>query len=417
MAKGKAVLDPERKVELLELAALKPYERNARTHSEDQVKQIVASIREWGWTNPMLVDEKGVILAGHGRRLAALEIGLKKVPCIVARGWTAAQKRAYVLADNRLAEQAGWDKGVLRFELDALMGAGFNLDLTGFSAVDVRGLLAGAGQTDPDDVPEPPEDPVSRLGDIYVMDDHRVICGDSTNAETVARLLAGATPHLLISDPPYGVNYDANWRNGTLDKETGVVKGKTGSGGRAVGKVLNDDRADWRETWALFPGAVAYVWHAGVMGGVVQESLHACDFETRSQIIWAKQHLAIGRGNYHWQHEPCWYAVRKGRTAHFVGDRKQTTLWEIDKPQRSETGHSTQKPVECMRRPMLNNSKPGDSVYDPFLGSGTTLIAAEMEGRICYGCELNPVYIDVIVGRWEAFTGKKAQLIREAVEA
>jgi len=404
-AKGKPVgTTDNRPVELLELASLKPYERNARTHSEDQVKQIVASIREWGWTNPMFVDENYVILAGHGRRLAALEIGLKKVPCIVARGWTAAQKRAYVLADNRLAEQAGWDKGVLRFELDALMGAGFNLDLTGFSAVDVRGLLAGAdGNTDPDDVPETPKDPVSRPGDIWILGEHRIACGSSTDADTVARVLAGAVPHLMVTDPPYGVEYDASWRTGIVDPKNGNNKTV-----RATGKVLNDDKADWREAWALFPGAVAYVWHAGVFSPVVADSLAACEFEIRSQIIWAKQQFAIGRGNYHWQHEPAWYAVRKGRTAHFVGDRKQSTLWQIDKPHRSETGHSTQKPIECMQRPIENNSKPGDSVYEPFSGSGTTIIACERTGRKAYAIELNPAYVDVAVARWQAFTGKAA---------
>ena len=332
-SKGKAVIAPERKVELLELAALKPYERNARTHSAEQVAQIVASIREWGWTNPIFVDENMVILAGHGRRLAALELGLKKVPCIVAHGWTAAQKRAYVLADNRLAEQAGWDKSQLRFELDALMGLGFNLDLTGFSAIDVRGLLAGVdGNTDPDDVPPPPKDPVSRPGDVWLLGDHRIICGDSTNAETVARLLAGAAPHLMVTDPPYGVNYDASWR-----LKAGVNKAHQK---RAEGKVLNDDRADWREAWALFPGAVAYVWHGGLHSHTVADSLIACEFEMRSQIIWSKSSLVMGRGNYHWQHEPCWYAVRRGRTAHYVGDRKQSSVWEI------ESMHATQGNVD-----------------------------------------------------------------------
>jgi DNA modification methylase len=173
---------------------------------------------------------------------------------------------------------------------------------------------------------------------------------------------------------------------------------------------LNDDKADWREAWALFPGDVAYVWHAGLFAGVVADSLVACDFKLRSQIIWAKSNFAIGRGDYHWHHEPCWYAVREGKTGHYGGDRKQTTLWQIAKPQKSETGHSTQKPVECMKKPIENNSSPGQAVYEPFSGSGTTIIAAEQTGRCCYAIELNPAYVDVAVKRWQEFTGQQATL-------
>lgn len=230
---------------------------------------------------------------------------------------------------------------------------------------------------------------------------HRIICGSSTEADTVEKLLNGVEPHLMVTDPPYGVEYDADWRNHTGDPS------RTG---RATGKVLNDDNADWREAWALFPGDVAYVWHAGNMAHVVAESLLACDLHIRAQIIWAKSQLVIGRGDYHPQHEPCWYAVRKGRKGHYDGGRKQTTLWQIDKPRKSETGHSTQKPVECMKRPIENNSSPGQAVYEPFSGSGTTIIAAEMTGRHCYAIELNPAYVDVAVKRWQDFTGLDATL-------
>ena len=181
-------------------------------------------------------------------------------------------------------------------------------------------------------------------------------------------------------------------------------------GGCAVGKVLNDNRADWREAWALFPGEVAYVWHAGSFSPTVAESLVTCGFNLYSLIVWAKNNLVIGRGHYHPKHEPCWYAVKKGGTGHWQGDRKQTTLWEINKPQKSETGHSTQKPIECMRIPIENNSKPGDEIYDPFSGSGTTIIAAEQTGRRCYAMELSPNYVDVAVRRWQNFTGKRATL-------
>lgn len=233
---------------------------------------------------------------------------------------------------------------------------------------------------------------------------HRIVCGSSTEADTVAKVLGDVRPHLMVTDPPYGVEYDAGWRNGVKRADGSVVAA------RAVGKVLNDDNADWREAWALFPGDVAYVWHAGVHAGSVADSLTACDLLIRSQIIWAKNQMAIGRGDYHWQHEPCWYAVRKGRKGHYGGDRKQTTLWQIDKPRKSETGHSTQKPVECMKRPIENNSSPGQAVYEPFSGSGTTIIAAEMTGRHCYAVELSPAYVDVAVKRWQDFTGQQATL-------
>lgn len=208
----------------------------------------------------------------------------------------------------------------------------------------------------------------------------------------------------MVTDPPYGIEYDAEWRNNALRADGTPIAG------RAVGKVLNDDQADWREAWALFPGEVAYVWHAVNKSNIVADSLLACGFDIRAQVIWAKNQLVIGRGHYHPKHEPCWYAVKKGGTGHWQGDRKQTTLWEINKPQKSETGHSTQKPIECMRRPIENNSQPGDAIYEPFSGSGTTIIAAEQTGRRCYAMELSPQYVDVAVRRWQQFTGKTAVL-------
>jgi DNA modification methylase len=209
----------------------------------------------------------------------------------------------------------------------------------------------------------------------------------------------------MVTDPPYGVNYDPDWRN-RADRANGKPYGE-----RAVGLVSNDERADWRDSYVLFPGDVAYVWHPpGARQVEFFESIVASGFDVRMQIIWAKSHFPIGRGNYHVQHEPCWYAVRKNATAHWSGDRKQTTLWQIDKPQKSETGHSTQKPVECMKRPIENNSSPGQAVYEPFSGSGTTIIAGEMTGRHIYAIELNPAYVDVAVTRWQNFTGATATL-------
>jgi DNA modification methylase len=397
---------PADKVERRPVAALIPYARNARTHSDAQVAQIAASIKEWGWTTPVLIDPEGSIIAGHGRIMAARKLGLAEVPVMVAEGWTDAQKKAYVLADNQLALNAGWDSDLLALELKDLDANGFKLDLIGFDDNFLANLLTDKteGLTDPDDVPEAPADPVSVLGDVWVMGKHRIICGSSTEADTVSKLLGDVKPHLMVTDPPYGVEYDPQWRNEAARAAGGKV------GARATGKVLNDDKADWREAWALFPGDVAYVWHAGLFAGVVADSLVETGFKLRSQIIWAKSNFAIGRGDYHWHHEPCWYAVREKATGHWAGDRKQTTLWQIPKPAKSETGHGTQKPVECMKRPIENNSSPGQAIYEPFSGSGTTIIAGEMTGRHVYAIELNPVYVDVAVQRWQEFTGQAATL-------
>ncbi len=397
---------PADTVEKRPVAALIPYARNARTHSEAQVAQIAASIKEWGWTTPVLVDETGGIIAGHGRVLAARKLGITDVPVMVAAGWSDAQKRAYILADNKLTLNGGWDAELLKLEIADLSELGFELPLIGFSDDELAALSVtpNAGLTDPDETPEPPSEPVSELGDVWVLGKHRLVCGDSTDANVVENVLDGVAPHLMVTDPPYGVEYDPNWRN-----EAKRAGGKA-FGAFAVGKVENDGQSDWREAWALFPGVVAYVWHAGVFAGKVADSLAACDFELRSQIIWAKNSHAISRGHYHWQHEPCWYAVKKGGTGHWVGDRSQMTLWKIDKPMKSETGHSTQKPVECMKRPIENNSSPGQAVYEPFSGSGTTIIAGEMTGRCVYAIELNPAYVDVAVTRWQNFAGQTATL-------
>jgi len=338
--------------------------------------------------------------------MAAQKLGLDTLPTIDAAHLTEAQRRAYVLADNRLALDAGWDNDLLKIELQDLGAAGFDLTLTGFDLGEIAALTLDAteGLTDPDAVPDAPAVPVTILGDVWLLGRHRIACGSSTDAHTVEAVLAGVKPHLMVTDPPYGVEYDAAWRKDALPLTN---PGKTGG---MHGKVLNDNQADWREAWALFPGDVAYIWHAGNKAHTVAESIEASGFEIRSQIIWAKHQFVIGRGHYHPHHEPCWYAVRKGATGHWGGDRKQSTLWQIPKPQKSETGHSTQKPVECMKRPIENNSSPGQAVYEPFSGSGTTIIAGEMTGRCVYAIELNPAYVDMAVTRWQNFTGQTATL-------
>jgi DNA modification methylase len=388
----------------LPVSALKPASRNARTHSSEQIKQLQRSITEFGWTNPILIDDAAGIVAGHGRLQAAIALGMADVPTITLTGLSAAQKRALIIADNKLAMNAGWDDEMLRAELGELGIEGFDLSLIGFSDAELAGFLdTTEGLTDPDDVPDAPAEPVTVLGDVWLLGRHRLVCGDSTTVEAVDACLAGVKPHLMVTDPPYGVKYDPEWR-----KRAGV------NNSDRMGVVQNDDRADWREAWALFPGDVVYVWHGALHAAVVAESLIAADFEVRAQIIWAKASLVMGRGHYHWQHEPCWYAVRKNGTGHWAGDRKQTTLWQIATKGTAvaddATVHSTQKPVECMKRPIENNSSPGQAVYEPFSGSGTTLVAAEMTGRACHAIELSPAYVDVAVLRWQAFSGQQATL-------
>jgi DNA modification methylase len=418
-----------------------PYVNNARTHSDAQVAQIAASIKEFGFTNPVLIDGENGIIAGHGRVLAARKLGMTEVPTIELSHLSTAQKKAYILADNKLALNADWDDELLNVEFGELKELGFDLELTGFTLDEIGALIPEQlpdGLTDPDEVPEPPAEPVSKPGDVWLLGKHRIICGSSTDAATVEKLLNNTRPHLMVTDPPYGIEYNADWRNHALRADGTAI------GGRAIGKVENDDIADWRKAWEHFPGEVAYVWHASTRTAEVLESLASCQFEARSLIIWATNTLAISRGHYHHQHEPCWYAVKKGKTGHWQGDRKQTTLWKniddvlrpdeevfcrkidaetihaisgdettiwnIPKPMKSETGHSTQKPVECMLRPIRNNSVKGDSVYEPFSGSGTTLIAAEISRRSCFAVELHPPYVDLAVIRWQNFTGKQAIL-------
>jgi DNA modification methylase len=436
-AAPEAALPSEYSIDFRDAASLVPYARNTRTHSDEQVAKIMASIVEFGFTKPVLIDGDGIV-AGHGTTQAALrlyeqgrtlrspggfEIPAGKVPTLDCSGWSAAQRKAYIIADNAIAEQAGWDRDLLRIEIDDLKSEDFNIDLLGFDPDGLAALLGNPvneGLTDPDEAPPLPVDPVSVLGDVWVMGRHRLVCGDSTDADTVAKCLNGVVPNLMVTDPPYGVNYDPSWR-----KEAGM-----GSGDTATGKVLNDDRADWREAWALFPGSVAYVWHGGLHSATVVESLQACKFDIRAQIIWVKTRPALSRGNYHWQHEPAYYgvkdaaedgwrfipehevagyAIKKGQTADWKGGRKQSTVWFIEHL-KSDTGHGTQKPVDCMKRPMENNSNPGQAVYEPFSGSGTTIIAGEICERAVHAIELSPAYVDVGVNRWQNFTGQKAVL-------
>jgi DNA modification methylase len=392
---------PADQVERRPIETLIPYARNARTHSDAQIAQIASSIREWGWTIPVLVDETGSLIAGHGRVLAARQLGIGEVPSMVARGWSDAKIRAYRLADNRLGELSGWDNELLGLELADLKLLGAS-DLIGFSEDEISALTitGNPGLTDPDDVPEVVE-ATTQPGDVWTLGRHRLVCGDATSEVDVSRCLAGVRPHLMVTDPPYGVDYDPTWRSRILHD----------GASRAEGIVNNDGRFNWEDAWLLAPCTVAYVWTSGRYVPESILSLESAGFERRCLIVWAKSRQVLGRGHYHSQEEECWYAVRKGHTGSWSGSRSQTTLWQIDNNRSNETGHSAQKPVECMRRPIENNSSPGQAVYDPFVGSGTTLIAAEMTGRACHAIEISPHYCDVAVERWQRFTGQTATRI------
>lgn len=398
-----APINDRLRLEVWPIARLTPSARNARKHKKAQIAEIAASIKTFGFANPVLVGVDGDIVAGHGRLAAARLLGLTEVPVIILNGLTELQRRQLMLADNRIALNAGWDLEMLAVELADLSVLGADLAVLGFTRQELAKALtpAGGGLTDEDAVPELCESAVSVLGDIWLAGEHRVGCGDSTDAVAVAALLGGLVPGLMVTDPPYGVSYDPEWRH-RLGINRSVRRGK----------VLNDDQADWGAAWALFPGNVAYVWHGALHTVTVADSLIENGFTLRAQLIWIKDRLVLGRGDYHWQHEPCWYGVRG--TGHWTGDRKQTTTWSIASGgQDTKTVHGTQKPVECMRRPILNNSSPGHAIYEPFLGSGTTLIAAETSGRVCVAMELQPSYIDLAVRRWQAFTGKVACLLTD----
>jgi DNA modification methylase len=376
--------------------------RNWRTHPGRQRDALRGSLGTVGWVQQVLVNQRtGHVVDGHARVEEALTRGEATVPVLYVD--LDPEEEAVVLATlDPIAAMAERDDAKLRELL-----AEVSEDDAGLAALlgDLAPVEPMVGLTDPDDVPEPQETSIKR-GDLFALGDHRLMCGDSTSAEDVGRLLGGGTPMLLVTDPPYGVDYDPAWRNRSF-----------GESGRSVGRVSNDDRSDWTPAWALFPGDVAYVWHAGTHAAEVAAGLASVGFEIRGQIIWAKPHFAISRGHYHVQHEPCWYAVRHDATASWVGDRSQSTLWEVGNglaqsgPRKAEdanTEHSTQKPVELMRRALTNHS--GDA-YDPFLGSGTTIIAAEQLDRRCYAMDIDPRYVAVAIERWEKFTGQTAERI------
>lgn len=391
-----------KEIKVLSIESLIPYQFNNRNHPESQVKIIANSIKEFGFTNPLIIDESNLILAGHGRYAAAQLLGLKEVPCIVKDDLSEAQKKAYRILDNKLTLDSTWNIDNLNLELEHLEDVDFPLD--DFGLEDLKGLFDETNkEVEEVDAPEvPDEDSVFiKRGDIIELDRHRLMCGDSTSAEDYDALCQsnfdGFT--LMVTDPPYGVEYDPSWR-----EKAGVSHNRA-----KMGKVSNDDRADWGEVWKLWAPQVAYVWHASCQTDVVLKSLRNAGLEPVSMIIWNKERFALGRGDYHYKHEPCWYVVKKGCNHNWQGKRDQSTVWDIHAREDSGHGHGTQKPIKCMSTPIENNSNFGSTVADPFLGSGTTLIACEQLDRTCYGMEIEPKYCHVIIERYISYKESKGE--------
>jgi DNA modification methylase len=378
------------------------YEHNPRRISKKDFDRLVNDIKQDGYRNRIVVNNDNTILGGHARKKALKAAGYNgdgsiEVLC-ASRQLTEEEVKRIIIRDNLSFGEYDFD--ILGNHFDDKQLVEWGLEIPDLSDIDQDGDAL-------DNFAEPDitKQPTAKLGDIWTLGRHRLMCGDSTNAMQVQDLMKGIKPVLMVTDPPYGLNYNASWR-----ERSNLEGGKL-----ATGKVLNDDKADWVASYLLFPGTVAYVWHASLFSSTVQKSLESCGFKVISSIIWVKQHFSFCRGDYHWKHEPCWYVVKKGAKHNWQGARDQATVWEINNnnplgnSDKEETlGHSTQKPIECMLRPILNNSAEGECVYDPFGGSGTTLIAAEKSNRNCLMMELSPHYCDVIIERWEKLTGQKA---------
>jgi DNA modification methylase len=391
---------PADKVIRRSIDGLEPYPKNARIHSATQIAQIAKSIQEYGFTIPVLTDEQGRIIAGHGRVEAAKTLGLTEVPTMTAEAWSEAQRRAYTILDNKIALNASWDDAILGAEFAELEVLGFDLGNLGFDPPElalIRDSLAH-GLIDPDaPAPIPPLEPVATTGDLWALGRHRLLCGDATKADDVKNVLDGAKPHLMVTDPPYGVDYEGGSVN--------INKRK---------KLDGDQSSDLfapalNLTKQYMPDGAWYIWHADRTAEPVYKAIRNAGYDIRALIIWhkLKAHYGAPAAHYCQKHEPLLYAVRGN--AKFIGPSNECTVWEIEQPTRNEL-HPTQKPVECMMRPIRNHEGPGQIVYEPFSGSGTTIIAAEMTARKCYAIEINPAYVDVAIIRWQNFTGKDATL-------
>lgn len=401
-------MEKEMQYYLADVSELIPYVRNARTHSEAQVAQIAASIREFGFLSPILVAEDNTILAGHGRLAAAQKLGLKKVPCVKENHLTETQKRAYIIADNKLSLNAGWDSELLAVELSELEGADFNLDLLGFDEAELSSIFDADKDVNEDDfdVEKELEEPCfSKTGDMWTLGKHRIICGDATKLETFKTLLENTKVNLVVTDPPYNVNYEGS-----------------------AGKIKNDNMEDDKFYQFLFNSFVnmeqamaddasIYVFHADTEGLNFRKAFQDAGFYLSGCCIWKKPSLVLGRSPYQWQHEPCLYGWKKKGKHKWYAGRKETSVWEFEKPKKN-ADHPTMKPIALLAYPIKNSSMTNSLVLDPFAGSGSTLIACEQTGRICYAIELDEKYCDVIVKRYIEQVGndKSVKVLRGGKE-
>jgi DNA modification methylase len=394
------------------------YARNPRKN-DAAVDRMCGSIREFGFKIPCLVRGDGEVIDGHLRLKAARELGIKEIPVILCDEWTTAQVKAFRLMVNRSATWADWDEDLLKLELLDLKTSDYDLALTGFDTKEIDDLILNDAPEE-DALPPVPVNPVSCVGDLWICGSHRVLCGDATDPEAVSRLLGDQKPFLMVVDPPYGIELDSEWRDrANLNKrgpaEPSYLKHRTK--GHQQTKISGDTRADWSEAFALVPSLeVAYVWHASKFTREVLDGLLRIGFVHHQQIIWDKGRAVLTRTHYWFAHEPCWY-VRKKNAPWYGKAGENSTIWNSPSPKfimggsnEEKFDHPTQKPVALMRKSILNHTKAGELVYDPFLGSGTTLAAAEVTGRACYGLELDPKYVDVVVERWQGLSGKKATL-------
>jgi DNA modification methylase len=410
---------PTQHTELWPIDKFVPYIRNPRKN-DAAVDRMCASIREFGFKIPCLVRSDGEVVDGHLRLKAARKLGLTEIPVILCDEWTPAQVKAFRLMVNRSVTWADWDEELLALELREIQESDFDLSLTGFDPGEIDGLLALEDEEAANAAPPLPESPVSRPGDLWLLGAHRVLCGDSTSPEAVARLLGERKPRLMVTDPPYGIELDSEWRdraglNGCGPAEASYMKKRTA--GHTETAISGDTRADWSDAFALVPSLeAAYVWHASKFTREVLDGLLRIEFLHHQQIIWNKGRTVLTRTLYWFQHEPCWF-VRKKNAPWYGKAGENSTIWDSPSPKfimggadEDKYDHPTQKPIELMRRPILNHLRRDELVYDPFLGSGTTLAAAELTERVCYGMELDPKYADVVVARWEQLTGKKATL-------
>ena len=397
-------------IEYVKRDQLIPYINNSRTHDARQVKQIASSIKEFGFTNPLLIDEDGGIIAGHGRLLAADLLGIDQVPTITLVGLTEAQRKAYVIADNQLALNAGWDLDTLKVELDRLTELDFDVDLLGFDDDFLSSFLdePSEGLTDEDAVPDAPENPVTVEGDVWILGNHRLMCGDSTSIDAVDRLMDGQKADMVFTDPPYGMSYGGGraGKIGSTDgtvKKHGVILGDTFKGNDLIGMIRD---AVGSAVTVSKSGSSKYICFPWRTYSEFEEALAQIDLTPTACIVWDKKSIGLGNANYRPQHEFIFYA--KGENWH--GDKAQSDVWYMSRGATGKYVHPTQKPVELIEKAINNSSKGQDVVIDVFGGSGSTLIACEKTNRYCRMMELDPKYCDVIVKRWEEFTGKEAVL-------